>query len=87
LRIASGRFAVGRNLQGVSPQMEAADKAAVKYIFIMKVAWFSAGITSAVACKYAIKLYNDVELYLNAKTGTSKKLTSLKIKNTAIILT
>lgn len=29
----------------------------------MKIAWFSAGITSAVACKLALKQYDDVELY------------------------
>jgi len=29
----------------------------------MKIAWFSAGITSAVACRLAIDLYNDVEIY------------------------
>lgn len=29
----------------------------------MKLAWFSAGITSAVACKLAVDLYEDVELY------------------------
>lgn len=29
----------------------------------MKVAWFSCGITSAVACKIALMNYNDVELY------------------------
>ncbi len=29
----------------------------------MKVAWFSAGITSAVACKLAVEAYEDVELY------------------------
>lgn len=29
----------------------------------MKVAWFSAGITSAIACKMALELYTDVELY------------------------
>lgn len=29
----------------------------------MKIAWFSAGITSAVACKLAVEQYTDVELY------------------------
>lgn len=29
----------------------------------MKIAWFSAGITSAVACKLALEKYDDVELY------------------------
>lgn len=29
----------------------------------MKVAWFSAGATSAVACKLALQIYDDVEIY------------------------
>jgi hypothetical protein len=29
----------------------------------MKIGWFSAGITSAVACKLAVEEYNDVELF------------------------
>lgn len=29
----------------------------------MKIAWFSAGITSAVACKLALDKYSDVEIY------------------------
>ena len=29
----------------------------------MKIAWFSAGITSAVACRLAIEKYKDVEIY------------------------
>jgi hypothetical protein len=29
----------------------------------MNIAWFSCGITSAVACKIALQKYNDVELY------------------------
>lgn len=29
----------------------------------MKIAWFSAGITSAVACKLAVEQFEDVELY------------------------
>lgn len=29
----------------------------------IKIAWWSAGITSAVACKMALELYNNVELY------------------------
>ena len=36
----------------------------------MKVAWFSAGITSAVACKYAVDLYSDVEIYY-IETGSA----------------
>jgi len=29
----------------------------------MKIAWFSAGITSAIACKLAVEQFDDVELY------------------------
>lgn len=29
----------------------------------MIIAWFSCGVTSAVACKIALNLYNDVQLY------------------------
>ena len=29
----------------------------------MKIAWFSCGITSAVACKIALRDYEDVQLY------------------------
>ena len=28
----------------------------------MIIAWFSCGVTSAVACKIALSLYNDVQL-------------------------
>ena len=38
------------------------------YISVMRedkkiIAWWSAGITSAVACKFALELYDNVELY------------------------
>lgn len=29
----------------------------------MIIAWFSCGVTSAVACKIALSLYNEVQLY------------------------
>ena len=29
----------------------------------MIIAWFSCGVTSAVACKIALSLYNDVHIY------------------------
>ena len=29
----------------------------------MTIAWFSCGVTSAVACKIALSLYNDVQVY------------------------
>lgn len=29
----------------------------------MTIAWFSCGVTSAVACKIALSLYEDVQLY------------------------
>lgn len=29
----------------------------------MIIAWFSCGVTSAVACKIALSLYEDVQLY------------------------
>lgn len=36
----------------------------------IKIAWWSAGITSAVACKMALELYDNVELYY-IETGSS----------------
>ena len=33
----------------------------------MIIAWFSCGVTSAVACKIALNLYNDVQLYFISK--------------------
>lgn len=36
----------------------------------IKIAWFSAGITSAVACKMALDMYDDVEIYY-IETGSA----------------
>ena len=33
----------------------------------MIIAWFSCGVTSAVACKIALSLYNDVHIYYDEK--------------------
>lgn len=38
----------------------------------MKIAWFSAGITSAVACKLAVENFDDVEIYY-IETGSHHK--------------
>lgn len=40
----------------------------------MIIAWFSCGVTSAVACKIALSLYEDVQLYY-IETGSGLPIT------------
>lgn len=41
-------------------------------IIYMKVAWFSCGVTSAVACRLALEMYEDVQIYF-IETGQHHK--------------
>ena len=46
----------------------------------MIIAWFSCGVTSAVACKIALSLYEDVQLYY-IETGSGHPDNSTHFKN------
>lgn len=52
----------------------------------MIIAWFSCGVTSAVACKIALSLYNDVHIYyIETGSGHPDRLFGVEVRTYKVL--